>query len=556
PVGFGPLPSVTIGLTQEQIDRADAVINWNATAIRAVWTAGTSPTHASRVYAMVGVAVYNAVNAIQPIAEHYPVPGLTGRPLQGASAEAAAIAAANSVLLSLFPAQSALFEAQYQYTMANVQDGLAKTRGIDWGNRVAQAVIHWRSTDDIRPTIPEYVPEPPGGVPGGYQLTPGVDYALTPQWGSQTTWALTSGRQFLSPPQPALDSQEYADDFNEVKAYGGVVSEVRTPDQVQLSHFWADVPGTSGTPPGHMNEIAQRVSLMKGLTLAENARLFGLLNIGLADAAINCWEAKYVYNLWRPVSAIRDPRANEINPLTESDPDWTPLWASPGFPAYTSGHSTYSGTAAAILTSLFGPNFAFSLGSDDMPGVIRHFDSFLHAAQEAANSRLYGGIHFRFDNQAGLEAGLQIGNYVAQNFMIGRRGSAYLQIHPFQTDHLTLFIAGSNRADLITLTQHSNQYLLNLNGQRLRYDLSSVQAIQIHARDGNDRVLISKRVTQGVTVYGGNGHDLIRGGSGNDFLHGGAGNDRIFGGNGNDTLIGGPGKNLLRGGRGNNQIIR
>src|SRR5262249_12449800 len=157
-------------------------------------------------------------------------------------------------------------------------------------------------------------------------------------------------------------------------------STTRTADQTLYAHFWADVPGNSVTPPGHWNEIAEHVALQRPLGLLGDARLFALLNVGLADAAICCWDAKYFYNFWRPVTAIRDPRAGQINPATSPDPNWTPLWATPNFPSYTSGHSTFSGAASVILASVFGPDTHFTIGSDDMPGYSRSFTGFAAAA--------------------------------------------------------------------------------------------------------------------------------------------------------------------------------
>jgi hypothetical protein len=425
PAGFGPLPAVTIGLTSEQVQHADAVINWNATMLRAIWTAGTPPTLASRVEAIVGVAVYDAVDGIRPLCDLYPVPGLSAHPAPDASQEAAAIAAADTVLNSLYPAQKALFDAEYQFTLADIHGGNPVTDGLQWGQAVANAVLTWRSQDSWNAPS-TYQPAPPGGTPGVYELTPNAGLegkppgflpALAPQWGQVTPWAMTSGGQFLPPPPPALDSPEYAAAFNEVKSLGDTNSTTRTMDETLFAQFWADVPGHSVTPPGHWDEIAENASLQQHLNLEQNARLFALVNIGLADAAINCWDAKYVYNYWRPITAIRDPRANQINSATTSDTTWTPLWNTPNFPSYTSGHATFSGAASVILTSIFGPDFQFTSGSDDMPGYSRSFDNFGDAANEAADSRLVGGIHFRFDNDAGLAAGQQIGGWVTANFL-------------------------------------------------------------------------------------------------------------------------------------------
>jgi hypothetical protein len=236
---------------------------------------------------------------------------------------------------------------------------------------------------------------------------------------------MTSADQFLPPPPPAVGSAAYAAAFNEVKSLGAANSTTRTADETLYAHFWADVPGHSVTPPGHWDEIAEHVSLQEGLNLEQNAHLFALLNIGLADEGINCWDAKYIYNYWRPITAIRDPRASQINPDNTSDPNWTPLWNTPNFPGYASGHSTFSGAASVILASIFGDNTSFMIGSDDMPGYSRSYTSFSQAADEAGESRVVGGIHFSFDNVAGLNAGRELGNFIAQNFLLPRREHHY-----------------------------------------------------------------------------------------------------------------------------------
>jgi hypothetical protein len=420
PVPYGPLPTVTADLTANQVNHADAVINWNATMLRAIWNDATPPTNASRVEAMVGVAGYDAVDGIHPTDDLYPVPGLDSRPHRDASPDAAAIAAADVVLNSLYPDQKAMFDAEYQATLARVPDGKAKWEGVAWGQTVGAAVLAWRSQDGSNKVV-NYTPAPPNGPPGQYELTPpAYKPVLSPQWPQVTPWAMTSPDQFLPPGPPALDSAQYAADFNYTKSLGGIDSTTRTQDQTLYAHFWADNPGVSVTPPGHWNEIAENVSLQRGLSLEQNARLFALLNIGLADAAIVCWDAKYTYNFWRPVTAINYPGDSQINPATTSDPGWTPLWNTPNFPEYASGHSTFSGAADAILTSVFGPNTHFTVGSDNMPGYTRSYTSFTQAANEAGESRVVGGIHFETANHDGLRCGRDLGSYIVQNFLLPR----------------------------------------------------------------------------------------------------------------------------------------
>jgi hypothetical protein len=373
--------------------------------------------------------VFDAVDAIDPEYDFYAVPGLSGRPAPGASKEAAAIAASYTVLSSLYPDQQATLDAAYQATLGDVHgNARQKADGIAWGQTVADAVLAWRSQDSSNATS-NYQAAPQGGPIGEYELTPGAGLEakgsylppLTPQWGQVTPWAMTSADQFLPPPPPAVGSAAYAAAFNEVKSLGAANSTTRTADETLYTNFWADVPGHSVTPPGHWDEIAEHVSLQEGLNLEQNAHLFALLNIGLADAAINCWDAKYIYNYWRPITAIRDPRASQINPDNTSDPNWTPLWNTPNFPGYTSGHSTFSGAASAILASIFGDNTSFMIGSDDMPGYSRSYTSFSQAADEAGESRVVGGIHSSFDNVAGLNTGRELGNFIAQNLLLAWR---------------------------------------------------------------------------------------------------------------------------------------
>jgi membrane-associated phospholipid phosphatase len=227
---------------------------------------------------------------------------------------------------------------------------------------------------------------------------------------------MSGGSQFRPPAPPALTSADYASAFNEVKSLGSADSTTRTADQTQIALFWKDAAGTAYAF-GHWNTIAEGVSAAQGLSLVDDARMFALLNIATADSLIACWDAKYTYNFWRPVTAIRYAGDNSINPATVSDPTWTPLIVAPNFPSYMSAHSTVSSAAATVLTSLFGSQYAFTVGSDGLPGVTRSFSSFDAAAAEAGQSRIYGGIHFQFDNQYGLATGQALGQFVSQNLL-------------------------------------------------------------------------------------------------------------------------------------------
>jgi len=284
---------------------------------------------------------------------------------------------------------------------------------VTLGQQVATSILAIRATDGSNLTVP-YTP---GTAPGDWRPTPpALAPALLPQWPYVTPWAMTSGSQFRPHGVPDLTSAEYTAAFNEVKDLGSATSVTRTVDQTQIALFWANGAGTS-TPPGHLNVAASLVAQAEGNTLAENARLFALLNVALADAAIASWDAKYAENFWRPITAIRDA-ATDGNPDTAADPTWTSLIATPPFPAYTSGHSSFSGAAAAVLAAYFGrDDISFTLPSENVSVAARSYTSFSQAAQESADSRLYGGIHWRFDNQDGLTSGASLGNFVAGNFL-------------------------------------------------------------------------------------------------------------------------------------------
>jgi membrane-associated phospholipid phosphatase len=400
------------------------ILQWNETLLNAIRLANTAPPPASRQLAMLHIAMYDAVDALAPRYSFYAVPGLSASPPPAAHAfpEVAAAAAADTVLDRLYPTQTATFDAQFRsYLTGYPGHGQAVSASTGWGQSVANAVLAWRSTDGAGVTVP-YTP---GSGPGVWQPTPpAFAAALFPQWPTVTPFTMTSGSQFRPDPPPALTSAAYATALNEVKALGGdgtTTPSSRTPAQTAIATFWADNAGTE-TPPGHWNTIAADVARARGTTAVENARLFALLNLALADAAIVAWDCKYVNNFWRPVTAIR-AADTDGNPATTPDTTWTPLLVTPAFPSYTSGHSTFSAAAAAVLGNFFGTDqVPFTTGSDALPGVTRSFAGFAAAAAEAGQSRIYGGIHFQFDNQEGLASGRALGQFVSRNFLLRAGG--------------------------------------------------------------------------------------------------------------------------------------
>jgi membrane-associated phospholipid phosphatase len=388
------------------VTRANQAIVWNSIALQAVRTADLQAPDASREYAIVAISVYDAVNAVDPKYASYG--NVTAKVSKGTSA------AAETALASLFPHQSGMLNAELNATLSAIPAGRGRDLGVALGTSVANQVLALRSNDGSKAKV-NYVP---GTGPGAWVPTPpAYAPAVDPQWGNVTPFALTSSSQFQPPPPPAITSVQYAQEVNQVELLGGATSTVRTPDQTAIARFWSDLPGTFD-PPGHWNQITAIAAITSKTDLENSARAFALVDIALADAGIEAWNVKYTYNTVRPVTVIRDG-ADGVNPLITADPTWTPLWNTPAFPSYISGHSTFSAAAAAVLTSLYGDHFAFTNPGDPTENLTpRHFTSFEAAAQEAGMSRIYGGIHFKSDNIYGLQVGGEVGQYVVQHELL------------------------------------------------------------------------------------------------------------------------------------------
>jgi hypothetical protein len=389
---------------------ADVVTDWNAVLLDAIRTDRTNPPRATRNMALVNTAIFDAVNGVADAYEPYHV--APGAPA-GASPEAAAAAAAHRVLSAVYPAQQDSFDAQLADSLAAIPDGQAENDGVAWGEEVADALLALRADDGADEAVPYATPE---GASWWQPTPPAFAPALLPNWPAVTPWCMTSGKQFRQPAPPPLTSQEYRANYEEVRRLGDVDSPFRTADQSEIALFWNDGPGTN-TPPGHWNEIAQGLSAQHGLTLLENARLFALQSLVVADAAIVSWDNKYHWNNWRPVTgiALYDTDGND---QTGPDPGWSSFITTPPFPSYTSGHSTFSGSSSRILALFFGTDdLAFDLPSDGLPGVTRSFTSLSEAAEEAGQSRIYGGIHWQYDNTGGLKSGRALAEHVFFNFL-------------------------------------------------------------------------------------------------------------------------------------------
>jgi hypothetical protein len=391
------------------ISKADEARFWNDIALKVISTSSTAPPIATRNLAMASIAQVDAVNAISGFTKGYSYQGVSA--MSNASKEAAVAAAAYSTLKSLFPTQQAMIDQAYSERRAAFGDSAQVVEGLRLGMESAQSILAKRANDGSANAGGTFIGSNEVGAwrPTGPANAPG----LLPGWGKVESFTGFNPNQFGVPTPPALSSSQYATAYNEVKLLGAANSTIRTAEQTQIAKIWAAGAGTV-TPPGMWNQIASSVAQQRGLSLEENLRMYGQLNMALADAAICCWDTKYQNNFWRPVTAIQNGDLDG-NSLTEKDSNWTSLLTTPNHPSFTSGHSTFSATGAAVLAGMFGDHQSFTVSASDLPGVTRSFNSFSAAAAEAGQSRIYGGIHYQFDNQIGLEMGNQVGSFVSKN---------------------------------------------------------------------------------------------------------------------------------------------
>lgn len=392
----------------------DPVLQWMAIMNDTVLTGATSPLVTSRVTALVSVSVFDAVNGIHPAYRPlYVRPNARGN----ASQRAAAVQAAYVILNAVYPAQAASLGVKRDASITAIyatEQAKSVDAGIAWGQEVANAILTLRSNDGFAPPPPPFVGvlgiETSPAAIGVWRPTPLLNASgAGPQFATMTPWILKRPSQFRLPPPYALNSPEYAADYNEIKTMGVFSGSLRSDDQSELSLFWA------GNTPLYWNRIASQISANHNLSLAQNAHLFALLNVIMADAAIACWDSKYRFVFWRPITAIR-LGDTDGNPTTDPDPGWTPWLDSlppgtPPHPEYPSGHSTVSGAAAYFLTAEFGDNTAFSVTSEIRPGT-RSFPSFSAVVAEIADARVFGGIHFRTSCVRGNLLGQAVAAYV------------------------------------------------------------------------------------------------------------------------------------------------
>lgn len=386
--------------------RADVVTDWNQTMIQALQTAQTPPPPAARVGAIVQSSVFDAVNGI---ARRYTSVHVPPAAPAGASAAAAAAGAADEALVTLFPTQQATFDAQLASSLSQISASPQSiSDGVAWGRAVADQIAAWRAGDGFATPPPPYTPS---GLPGRWALTPGAPLTapLFRQFATMIPFALKTASQFLPGPPPALTSERYTRDFNEVKAYGGSVGPtLRSAEQTQTAQFWQ-----ADNPTAMWDRVADDLGVLHGRSILHNARILALVDIAEADSAIAVWNGKNTYDTWRPVTAIQQADTDG-NPQTAPEPMWLPLLTTPAFQEYPAGHPGLSSAAATVLASFYGNATPFTVTAAGMTGVQRSFTTFASAIRQVIDARVWGGIHFRTAGTVAADMGSAIARYVRQ----------------------------------------------------------------------------------------------------------------------------------------------
>jgi hypothetical protein len=375
-----------------------------------------------RPFSMTHIAMFDAINAIEREFEPYRV----RLRHSGGSPQAAAAQAAHDVLVTLNPAAAATYDAALARQLGSDPSGFVR-RGAAIGARVAKEILAWRQNDGwiVSPPPPTYV-EPK--LPGRWQPTPGVTAATFTHLQKAAPMALLTSTQYLPPPPPSLTSDRYATDLEEIRQIGRRDSTTRTDEQTEIARLWAGVAKSgTGTATNFLsiwNNIVRDVAEDRGLSLVETARLFVLVNVSVHDALQTTQTSKFVYGLWRPVTAIQQADT-DLNPNTDpADPSWLPLITTPPYPSYAGNMATIGASAARALQLAFGtddiPVTATWRQSGGQGDITHHFAGFWEVAEEQNMARIYGGIHYRFDQEAGQQIGRSAAEYVFANFMAPR----------------------------------------------------------------------------------------------------------------------------------------
>jgi hypothetical protein len=389
--------ALAIGFSVAAPARADVITEWNQRVI--------SLGGASRTLAMVQVAMFDAINAVQPRYRSYL--DLPAAPA-GALPEAAAAAAAYGVLVRLLPGQLAALNAALASSLASLPDGAGKTSGVQYGDFVANLMYQTRLADNMLTPGPIYVSS---GIPGVYQVTtPGPPQPVNTNAQNWIPFAMLSASQFRPSAPPALTSMRYADDLNETRALGELASPYRSPTGDETARWHTEL------AQFQLNRIARAEVAADGRDLLAHARLFALLNLALADAATSVFDAKYAYLFWRPVTAIRNADLDD-NARTDVDPGWSPFLTTPAHPEYPAAHGVIQTAGTRVLERYFGQHYAFDTTSPTVPGVTRHYDDFDAFAEEGGFARILGGMHFRNSIEVGHREGKSVANWILEHYL-------------------------------------------------------------------------------------------------------------------------------------------
>lgn len=396
---FGPAPA-----------KADVVLDWNEIAVNTAVANKQNPFAQARYAAIVQMAVFEAVNSIT--GEYEPYLGtITAK--RDASPDAAAIEAAYQVLNFYFPNSASALLNAYTNSLSQIADGQAKLDGIAVGDAAAAAMIALRANDGSSP--PQFaVPASP--APGVWQATPscpivnGVAVGVALQWQNVTPFGIPSASDFLLGPPPALASNEYAKAYNEVMMVGSIDSAQRPPDRTNVALFYA-----ASSPTQVFNQAAEQVAGQSGSSLSENARALALINMAMSDSLVASFLNKYRYNFWRPETAVH-AGATDGNSNTVGDPTWAPFITTPCFPSYPSNHGSAGNGAAEVMRRLYGEaGHMITLTNPAVPTIVLQYTSFKQITDDISDARVYGGIHFRTDQEAGADLGRAVGTAVYKN---------------------------------------------------------------------------------------------------------------------------------------------
>jgi hypothetical protein len=415
-IRIGAALLVAAGITSAEARASDAVLEWNQVALAATVTAGQNPVAQIRSMTIVHVAMHDAVNLITGDYKTYLAAG--PRRCVG-SPEAAAIASAHRALVGLFTSEAQVMQLNAARAASLAGRGLSETDpGIELGELVAAAVLSLRSTDGSAQSQFPYVPSD-AGTPGVW-VPVGAAQALLPGWGKVTPWVIEKARRFRPEGPPSLRSRRYARDYNEIKELGALNSLTRTPEQTEIARFWL------ASPSIIWNGVARRLVEARGSDLPSTARVLALMYLAAADASIVCWDAKYTYNFWRPITAIQHGD-EDGNDRTDADASWVPLTATPQHPEYISGHSTNSAAMVTALSFVFGddPGVPIVATSTTNPSLTREWTLLSDGVEEVIDARVYSGFHYRTTDEVGARVGQAVGRSVVRRVLRPRRHHGY-----------------------------------------------------------------------------------------------------------------------------------